>query len=58
MSELMNGITPFTLRDLIIIHRVLKINITQLVPVFLSSNDRQHINQALLTMEKPSLVLE
>jgi hypothetical protein len=58
MSELMNGITPFTLRDLIIIHRVLKINITQLVPVFLSSNDRQNINQALLTMEKPSLVLE
>ena len=40
MSELINGIKPFTLKDLIIINRLLKVEITKLVPVYLSKEDQ------------------
>ncbi len=36
MSELINGISPFSLKDLIIINRLLKIDLTDLIPTFLS----------------------
>lgn len=34
MSELINGVSQFTLKDLVIIHRVLGINLNILVPTF------------------------
>ncbi|MGA9270393.1 MAG: transcriptional regulator, partial [Lutimonas sp.] len=40
MSELMNGIYPFSLKDLIVINRVLKIELTDLIPTFLSHMDQ------------------
>jgi len=47
MSELMNGIKPFTLRDLIIMHQLLKIEISLLIPVFLSKDEQIKINKAV-----------
>lgn len=44
MSELMNGICPFPLKDLIIIHKLLKIKMNDLVPVFLSGTEQATIN--------------
>lgn len=55
MSELMNGIKPFTLKDLIIIHRLLKIEITLLVPVFLSKEDQTKVKDAIKKLDKPKL---
>ncbi|MGB1283227.1 MAG: helix-turn-helix domain-containing protein [Polaribacter sp.] len=40
MSELINGISPFSLKDLVVINRVLKIKLTDLVPTFLPQSDR------------------
>lgn len=58
MSELMTGLKPFTLRDLIIINRLLKIDITILVPNFLSMEDQIKIKSALNLLNKPHLKLE
>lgn len=57
MSELMNGIKPFTLKDLIIINRLLKINIAVLIPVFLSKEEQVKIKEAVIKLGKPKVKL-
>lgn len=44
MSELMNGIYPFSLKDLVIIHKLLKIPLNELVPLFLSESELLAVN--------------
>lgn len=58
MSELMNGIKPFTLKDLIIINRILKIDIKELIPIFLSNDDQIRIKMVVKELNKPQLKLE
>ncbi len=55
MSELMNGIRPFTLSDLIVISILLKIDLHELVPIFLNLEKRQHVRSALRRLNKPKL---
>lgn len=57
MSELINGIKPFTLRDLIIINRLLKIDFKELVPVFLSEEDQTKVREAVEKLNKPKIKL-
>jgi hypothetical protein len=57
MSDLMNGIKPFTLRDLIIINKLLKIDFKELVPVFLSEKDQTKVREAVETLNNPKLKL-
>jgi len=57
ISELMNGITPFSLRDLIVINRLLKIDLTDLIPAFLSHNERIRIKASLEKLENIKLKL-
>ena len=57
ISELINGIKPFTLKDLIIISRVLEIELSVLIPVFLSSEEKGRVNDAVLKLNKPKLSL-
>ncbi len=57
ISELMNGVSPFTLRDLIVINRLLKIDLKDLVPVFLSEVDRTNIMTSIRALENPKLKL-
>lgn len=57
MSELMNGIKPFTLRDLIVINRLFGIEIDLLVPRFLSKKDETEIKEALDKLDKPEIKL-
>jgi transcriptional regulator with XRE-family HTH domain len=47
MSELMNGIYPFTMQDLIILHLLLKIDFDNLIPTFLGINERSQIAKVL-----------
>jgi hypothetical protein len=56
MSELMNGIKPFTLRDLIIIHQILKIEISTLIPAFLSKEEQTKINKAVEKLDKSKVL--
>lgn len=57
MSELMNGIKPFTLKDLIVINRLLKIDLTSLIPTFLTHNDRIKIKTSIKKLGNPKLKL-
>jgi len=52
MSELMNGICPFTLRDLVVIHRLLKIDLSDLVPTFLSTQERLQIDTSVARLQQ------
>jgi hypothetical protein len=57
MSELINGIKPFTLKDLVIINRLLKIDINILIPVFLSKDDQLKVKEAVKLLDKPKIKL-
>jgi len=55
MSELMNGLCPFSLRDLTIINQLLKIDMNDLVPVFLSETDRNRVEATLTKLKNKQL---
>jgi len=57
MSELINGISPFPLKDLIIINRLLKIEIIDLLPIFLSKNDQLKVKSAITELNNPKIKL-
>jgi transcriptional regulator with XRE-family HTH domain len=57
MSELMNGVSPFSLKDLIVINRLLKIDLTYLVPTFLPQSDRIKIRTTIEKLDNPKLKL-
>ncbi|AFD06313.1 helix-turn-helix domain-containing protein [Solitalea canadensis] len=57
MSELMNGISPFSLKDLIIINYLLKIDMNDLVPVFLSKKEQMRIRTTIESLNKSNLRL-
>lgn len=58
MSELINGVSQFTLKDLVIIHRVLSINLSILIPTYLHSETREKVLESLKTLNKPKLVFK
>lgn len=55
MSELMNGISPFSLKDLIVISRLLKLDLTDLIPTFLPQADREKIISSIQKLDNPKL---
>jgi transcriptional regulator with XRE-family HTH domain len=57
MSELMNGVRPFTISDLILIHHLLKIPLEDLIPPFVSPQQMAKVQEALsrLPRQKPQL---
>jgi len=57
ISELMNGVSPFSLKDLIVINRLLKIDLTDLVPTFLPQSDRIKIRTTIKKLDNPNLKL-
>jgi transcriptional regulator with XRE-family HTH domain len=58
VSELMNGIKPFTLRDLIIINKILKIDFNMLIPNFITPEDQIKISKTITSLNKPKLKFE
>lgn len=50
MSELMNGVSPFTLNDLVVMNRILNIKLTDLVPTTLSQAQRVRIKASIEKM--------
>jgi transcriptional regulator with XRE-family HTH domain len=55
MSELMNGVCPFSNRDLIILHRLFQIKLEYLIPTILSQKDRIKLSASLNNLNKPEL---
>jgi antitoxin component HigA of HigAB toxin-antitoxin module len=57
MSELMNGINPFTLNDLIVIHQLLNIELENLIPTILSQQVRSRLLGTISKLKNPKLKL-
>jgi len=57
MSELINGVSPFVMKDIVIIHRLLKIDFGDLIPTFLPERDRLKIKSSLEELDNPKLKL-
>jgi plasmid maintenance system antidote protein VapI len=57
MSELINGVSQFTLKDLVIIHRILGINLNILIPTYLQSETKDKVIQSITKLNKPKLGL-
>ncbi len=57
MSELMNGVSQFTLKDLIIIHRILSVNLNFLITTYLQSETRGRVNKSIQKLNKEKLGL-
>ncbi len=57
MSELINGVSHFSLKDLVIIHRVLRIDLPKLIPTFLQNETREKVKNSIIKLNKPKLKL-
>ncbi len=51
MSELINGVRPFSRDDIIIIHRLFELDLKDLIPPFLKNEVAKHINATLKTIK-------
>ena len=58
MSELINGISPFSTKDLIIIHKLFSIRLEQLIPTTIPQNETGRIKNSILKINKPKLQLQ
>ena len=58
ISELMNGVSPFTLRDLILISKLLSINLNDLVFTSISPEDRKRVEEIIRRLDNPNLKLK
>lgn len=57
ISELVNGVSPFTMRDLVIIHRLFNIELKALVPTFIPHDDKVKLKSSISKLENPNLKL-
>ena len=57
MSELINGINPFSIKDLIIIHKLFKIKLEELIPTIIPEKETGRIKTSILKINKPKLKL-
>jgi transcriptional regulator with XRE-family HTH domain len=55
ISELINGINPFTLKDLIIIHKLFNIKLENLIPTTIPEKESKRIQLSLVKINKPNL---
>ncbi len=57
MSELVNGVSQLSMKDLVIIHRLLKIELSKLIPTYLHNETRDKVNKSIRLLNKPKLKL-
>ncbi len=55
MSELINGVSQFTMKDLVIIHRIFDIALEILIPTFLQVETRDSIRESIRKLNNPKL---
>ena len=54
---MLSGVSQFTLIDLIIINRVLRIDLSKLIPTFLNEETKDSIKKSIIQLNKPKLKL-
>lgn len=58
MSELINGVSQFTMKDLVIIHRILGISLNTLIPTFLPAETSEKVKESIRRLNNPKLRLK
>lgn len=58
MSELMNGVSAFTLNDLVVIHRLLNIKLKELIPTIIGMKRRNSVIRKAKSLNNPKLDVE
>ncbi len=58
ISELMNGISPFNLKDLIVIHNLFEIKLENLIPTVIPQKESSRIKSSLMKLNRPKVKLE
>ena len=58
MSELMNGVRPFSKDDIVVIHRLFNIEFKDLIPPFLKKEITNHIKSTLGELNRPKMKLK
>jgi len=57
MSELINGVSQFTMKDLVIIHRIFGMSLKALIPTHLQLDTREKVWESIRKLNKPKLGL-
>ncbi len=57
MSELVNGLRPFSKEDIIVINRLLKIKLDDLIPTFIKQDKAAHIKKTLNSLSNNKIKL-
>ena len=57
MSELINGLRPFSKEDLIVINRLFKIKLEDLIPTFIKQDRASHIKRTLESFSQSKIRL-
>jgi len=57
ISELINGVSNFSLKDIIIIHKIFRISLEILVPTFIESETREQLKRNIRRLNNPKLKL-
>ncbi|MCK9451545.1 MAG: helix-turn-helix domain-containing protein [Bacteroidales bacterium] len=57
MSELINGLRPFSKEDIVVINRLLKIKLENLMPTFIKQDRAEHIKRTLNTLSNSKIKL-
>lgn len=57
MSELINGVSQFSMKDLVIIHRVLGVDLSVLIPTYLQNETRERLRKSIAQLNKPKIKL-
>jgi len=58
ISELINGVSLFSLKDLVIIHRILRIKLSELIPTYLQDETRRKVKESIHRLNKPKQKLK
>jgi len=57
MSELINGLRPLSKEDIIILNRLFKLKLEDLIPTFINQEKVSHINDTLKALNKGELMV-
>ncbi|NEN23233.1 helix-turn-helix transcriptional regulator [Cryomorpha ignava] len=57
MSELVNGLRPFSKEDIVVVNRLLKIKLVDLIPTFIKQDRAAHIKQTLNSLSNTKIKL-
>ena len=57
MSELINGVSQFTMKDLVIIHRIFGIGLNTLIPTYLQPATTRRVKGSMKKLNNPKPML-